>query len=76
MRFRIDIYDEVKSNDIRIMSDEGLDKEGLSQLVWSNLNHFQGNIKAYVYDNLKKKKTVAVYYPMDIISKYRKAARV
>jgi hypothetical protein len=73
MRFRIDIYDEVKANDIRIFSDEGLDKEGLAQLVWSNLNKFQGNVKAYVYDSQKKKKTIAVYYPMDVISKYRKS---
>jgi len=73
MRFRIDIYDEVKANDIRFFSDEGLDKEGLAQLVWSNLNKFQGNIKAYVYDSQKKKKTIAVYYPMDVIANYRKS---
>jgi hypothetical protein len=73
MRFRIDIYDEIKANDIRMFSDEGLDKEGLAQLVWSNLNKFQGNVKAYVYDSQKKKKTIAVYYPMDVIAKYRKS---
>jgi hypothetical protein len=71
MRFRIDIYDEVKANDIRIFSDEGLDKEGLSQLVWSNVDKFQGNVKAYVYDSLKKKKTMAVYYPMDVLANHR-----
>jgi hypothetical protein len=71
MRFRIDIYDEVKANDIRIFSDEGLDKEGLAQLVWSNLNNFQGNVKAYVFDSQKNKKTLAVYYPMDVLANYR-----
>jgi hypothetical protein len=71
MRFRIDIYDEVKANDIRIFSDEGLDKEGLSQLVWSNVDKFQGNVKAYVYDSLKKKKTMAVYYPIDVLANHR-----
>ena len=76
MRFRIDIYDEVKANDIRIFSDEGLDKEGLAQLVWSNLNNFQGNVKAYVFDSQKKKKTIAVYYPMDVIANYRKKLSV
>lgn len=67
-RFRIEIYDDVKSNDITIFSDQGADREYLSELIFSNMLKFQGNIKAYVYDSVKKKKTAAAYLPMDIAS--------
>lgn len=65
-RFRIEIYDDVKSNDITIFSDQGVDREYLSELIFSNMRKFQGNIKAYVYDSVKKKKTAAAYLPMDV----------
>jgi hypothetical protein len=38
-------------------------------MVFSNLRRFSGNIRAYVYDNLKKKKTTALFLPMDVIPK-------
>lgn len=66
MRYRIEIYDEVKANDLTIYSDENIEREGLSQLVFSNLSKFKGNVKAYVYDQIKKKKTAASFYPMDV----------
>ena len=51
------MYDEVKANDLTIYSDEGYDNESLKQLVFSNLKKFDGNVKAFVYDQTNKKKT-------------------
>ena len=53
-RFRIEIYDANKLNDLTIYSEQGVDKEYLTELVFSNLRRFNGTIRAYVYDNLKK----------------------
>jgi hypothetical protein len=68
-RYRVEIFDEVKSNDLTIYSDEGVNKEYLTELVFSNLRLFSGNVRAYVFDNLKKKKTTALYLPMEVIPK-------
>ena len=65
-RFRVEIYDEVKSNDLTIYSEQGIDKEHLVELVYSNMANFDGNVRAFVFDKLKKKKTTAVYFPMEI----------
>ena len=67
-RFRVEIYDENKLNDLTIYSEQGIDKEYLNELVFSNLRRFQGNIKAYVFDSVKKKKTTAMYLPMEIVN--------
>lgn len=71
-RYRIEIYDEVKSNDLTFFSDEGVSREYLSELVFSNVRNFVGNVKAFVYDNKKKRKTLAIYLPMTTINKYNK----
>jgi len=68
-RYRVEIYDEVKANDLTLYSEQGVDKEYLTEMVFSNLRQFSGNIRAYVYDNLKKKKTTALFLPMDVIPK-------
>lgn len=68
-RYRVEIYDEVKSNDLTIYSEQGVDKEYLTELVFSNLRRFNGTVRAYVYDNLKKKKTTALFLPMEFIPK-------
>ena len=68
-RYRVEIYDEVKENDLTLYSDEGVNKEYLTELVFSNLRRFSGNVRAYVFDNLKKKKTTALYLPMEVIPK-------
>ena len=60
-RFRVEIYDANKANDITIYSDQGVDKEYLTELVFSNLRNFSGKINAYVFDNVKKKKTTAMF---------------
>lgn len=71
-RFRVEIYDENKDNDLTIYSDEGVNREYLSELVFGNIRNFSGNIRAYVYDNKKKIKTLAIYLPMEIVNKYNK----
>jgi hypothetical protein len=68
MRYRVEIFDEVKSNDLTIYSEQGVDKEYLTELVFSNIRNFDGNIKAYVYDSLRKKKVTALYLPMEIVN--------
>jgi len=68
-RYRVEIFDEIKDNDLTLYSDEGVNKEYLTELVFSNLRRFSGNVRAYVYDNLKKKKTTALYLPMEVIPK-------
>ena len=68
MRYRVEIFDEVKSNDLTIYSEQGVDKEYLTEMVFSNIRNFDGNIKAYVYDSLRKKKVTALYLPMEIVS--------
>ena len=70
-RYRVEIFDEVKSNDLTIYSEQGVDKEHLTELVFSNLRNFSGNVRAYVYDTLKKKKTTALYMPMEIVNRNR-----
>jgi hypothetical protein len=68
-RYRVEIYDEVKANDLTLYSEQGVDKEYLTEMVFSNLRRFNGTIRAYVYDNLKKKKTTALFLPMDVLPK-------
>jgi hypothetical protein len=68
MRFKIEMYDEVKANDLTIYSDEGYDNESLKQLVFSNLKRFDGNVKAFVYDRENKKKTSAAFFPMETVN--------
>jgi len=68
-RYRVEIYDENKLNDLTIYSEQGVDKEYLTELVFSNLRRFNGTIRAYVYDNLKKKKTTALLLPEEFIPK-------
>jgi len=68
-RYRVEIYDENKLNDLTIYSEQGVDKEYLTELVFSNLRRFNGTIRAYVYDNLKKKKTTALLLPTEFIPK-------
>lgn len=70
-RFRVEVYDENKLNDLTIYSEQGVDKDYLTEIVFSNLSRFSGNVKAYVYDNVKKKKTVALFLPESTVTKYK-----
>ena len=71
-RFRVEIYDANKNNDVTIYSEHGVDKEYLTELVFSNLRNFQGTVKAYVFDNVKKKKTTALFLDESIVNKNNK----
>ena len=66
-RFRIEIYDANKQNDLTIFSEQGIDKEYLTELVFSNLRRFNGTVRAYVFDSLKKKKTTAMFLDEKIV---------
>ena len=71
-RYRVEIYDDNKANDLTIFSDEGISREYLSELVFGNIRQFAGNVRAYVYDNKKKTKTLAIYLPMETVNRYNK----
>jgi len=60
-RYRVEIYDANKANDVTIYSEQGVDREYLTELVFSNIRNFSGKINAYVFDNVKKKKTTAMF---------------
>jgi hypothetical protein len=66
-RYRIEIYDEVKANDLTLYSDQGLSRQALSELVFSYAKNFQGNVKAFAFDTITKKKTSGAYLPMDVL---------
>ena len=70
-RYRIEIYDANKMNDVTIYSDSGVDKDYLTELVFSNLRKFSGRINAYVFDNVRKKKTTAMFLDEAVVTKYK-----
>jgi hypothetical protein len=71
-RFRVEIYDANKANDLTIYSEQGVDKEYLTEIVFSNLRRFQGQVKAYVFDSIKKKKTTALIIDETTVNKINK----
>jgi hypothetical protein len=75
-RFRVEIYDANKMNDITIYSDQGVDKEYLTELVFSNIRNFSGRVNAYVFDNVKKKKTTALFFDEKTVEKVNSITRV
>jgi hypothetical protein len=66
-RFRIEIYDAIKAHDLTLYSETSVDRQHLSEIVFSNLRNFQGSVKAYVFDSRKKKKTVAIILDESIV---------
>jgi aspartyl-tRNA synthetase len=66
-RFRIEIYDANKAHDLTLYSETNVDRQHLSEIVFSNLRNFQGVVKAYVFDNRKKKKTVAIILDESVV---------
>ena len=69
-RYRVEIYDANKMNDVTIYSDSGVDKDYLTELVFSNLRKFSGKVNAYVFDNVKKKKTTAMFLDETVVDKF------
>jgi hypothetical protein len=74
-RFRVEIYDANKLNDVTIYSDQGVDKEYLTELVFSNIRNFSGRVNAYVFDNVKKKKTTALFFDENTVEKVNSVTR-
>ena len=70
-RFRVEIYDANKLNDVTIYSEQGVDKEYLTELVFSNMKNFSGKINAKVFDNVKKKKTTAMFIDESVVQKVK-----
>ena len=70
-RFRIEIYDANKANDLTLYSEQGVDREYLNELVFSNLRRFSGRVNAYVFDNQKKKKVTAMFLDETIANKFQ-----
>ena len=70
-RYRVEIYDANKLNDVTIYSDQGVDRDYLNELVFSNLRKFHGRVNAYVYDNVKKKKVTAMFLDESITKKFQ-----
>lgn len=68
-RFRVEIYDANKMNDTTIFSEQGVDKEYLTELVFSNIRKFSGKVNAYVVDTQKKKKTTAMFLNEETVAK-------
>jgi hypothetical protein len=69
-RYRVEIYDENKLNDLTLYFADGVNREHLSELVFSNLRRFQGKVKAHVFDKKKKTKVLAIFYPEEIVKRY------
>ena len=67
-RYRVEIYDANKLNDVTIYSEQGVDKEYLTELVFSNIRNFSGKINAYVFDNVKKKKITAMFLDETVVN--------
>lgn len=66
-RYRIEIYDDIIANDVTLYSDQGVDKDLLTEYVFSNLTKFSSTVRAYVFDTQKKKKTTAMFIPMETV---------
>ena len=66
MRYRVEIYDANKDHDLTVYSANSFNRDALTKLVKTNLNKFQGNIKAYVFDMQDNKKVFAAFFPEEI----------
>jgi len=67
-RYRIEIFDEIRSNDLTIYSETAVDNDYLRDIVFSNLRNFQGNLNAFVFDNKTKKKTTYLTLPLETVN--------
>jgi hypothetical protein len=70
-RYRIEIYDDIKSNDLTMYTNKLVDSERLSQIVFSNLRRFSGNVKAFAIDSTTNKKTAAVMFPLETVAIFK-----
>lgn len=66
-RFRVEIYDANKQHDVTLFTNEKVDREYLSELVISNIKNFEGTVKAFAFDNIKKKKVSALLLDESVV---------
>jgi len=66
MRYRVEVYDANKDHDLTVYSANSFNRDALTKLVKTNLNKFQGNVKAYVFDMQDNKKVFAAFFPEEI----------
>jgi alpha-glucosidase (family GH31 glycosyl hydrolase) len=66
-RYRIEIYDDIKSNDLTINTDTFTDIQGLRNYMHKNISKFSTKVRAYVYDNQENKKVLAAFLPMETV---------
>lgn len=71
-RYRIEIYDDIKSNDITIKTNSFTDIIGLRKYMKKNIHKFSSTVRAYVYDNKQNKKVVAAFFPMETVWEMQK----
>lgn len=71
MRYRVELFDDVKSNDLTLYFNTYVDKEQLDQLIYSNINNFSGRIQAFAVDQTTKKKTAYASLNMDLVRKVK-----
>jgi hypothetical protein len=74
-RFRIEIFDEIKANDLTLYAEDMVDKTKLNQIVFNNLYRFKGNVRAFVYDNAKKRKVTYLVLPLETVAEINKKTR-
>lgn len=67
-KYRVEIYDDVKAHDLTIYTDEKVDRDDLTHLVFSNIKNFTGKIRAYTVDVKTKKKIAAMFLNEEIVS--------
>lgn len=76
-RYRVEIYDANKLNDLTIYSDTKVDKEYLTELVISNIKNFHGMVRGFTYDRVTNKKITALFFSdesVELIQSYCAAA--
>ena len=66
-RFRVEIYDANKQHDVTLFTNEKVDRDYLSELVISNIKNFEGTVKAFAFDNIKKKKVSALLLDESVV---------
>lgn len=67
-KYRIEIYDDVKSHDLTLYSETNVDRDDLSYLVYSNIKQFSGKVRAYAVDVKTKKKVAAMFLNEEIVN--------
>jgi hypothetical protein len=68
---RVEIYDDLKTNDITLYLENVIDSTQLSELVFSNLTKFSGNVRAFAINLSTNKKSAASIFPMETVAFYK-----